>query len=141
MNDHQEITLRIHCHHLPGTQFEERTAVRLGIQKGQEVVEDVAADVESVTFTVTLRVANNPKNGQPNFLGAYAHGTPNDRFIYLSWGERKDGAWDMFRRAKVRLRQLTGERLEQSIKTGEPIELSVAMTDAKGGPACGTLWE
>lgn len=139
MTNQQEITLRIHCHHLPGTHFVGRTAVRLGIQKGQEVIDDVAADVESVTFTVPLRVATNLKHGQPNFLGAFAHGTPDDRFIYLSWGERKGASWDMFRRAKLALRQLSWERLENAWQTGAPIEMVVAMTDAKGGPACASL--
>lgn len=139
MHNQQEIALKIHCYHLPGTHFGERNAVRLGIQSGQEVIEDVPADVESVTFTVPLRVTKNPKTGQPNFLGPFAHGTPDDRFIYLSWGERQGADWDMFRRAKIRLRQLTWERLESSWQSGAPIEIAMAMTDAKGSPACARI--
>jgi len=72
MNSRQEVVIRIHCHHLPGTEFEGRTGVRLGIQKDKEVIDDVLADVESVTFRVPLRVTTNPKTGQPNFLGPFA---------------------------------------------------------------------
>lgn len=134
-----EIRLRIHCRHLPGTSFEGRTAVRLGIQRGSEVIEDVPADAERVTFTIPLRVRKSPETGKPNFLGPFAHGTPEDRFLYLCWGERNGEIWEGFRRAKVRLNPLGGERLEESLQTGKPIEVHLDMTDAKGGPACGSV--
>ena len=139
MSDQPEIRLRIHCRHLPGTHFDGRTSVRLGVQKGKEVVEDVPADVEGVTFTIALRVTKNPKSGQPNFLGPFAHGTPDDRFIYLCWGEREGEDWDGFRRAKVRLNHLGWERLGEAWETGKPIEVIVDMTDHKGGPTCGSV--
>lgn len=135
----QEIIVRLHCWHLPGAQFNGRSGVRLGIQRGQDVIEDVLGDAESVTFTVPLRVAANAKDGPPNFLGPFAHGTPGARFLYLCWGERNGDDWDGFRRAKVRLMFLDWERLQRHWETGKPVEISLGMTDAKGGPVCGTL--
>jgi hypothetical protein len=43
MSSGQQITIQIHCQNLPGAEFEGRTRVRLGIQKGKDVVEDVSA--------------------------------------------------------------------------------------------------
>lgn len=139
MNDEQAVTLRVHCRTLPGIRFENRDKVRLGIQKGADVIEDVPGDADSVTFTVPLRVRSHPKNGQPNCLGPFAHGTPDDRFLYLCWGERNGEEWEAFRRAKVPLKFLNWERLQRPLETGEPIEISLDMTDAKGGPVCGTV--
>lgn len=137
MRQQREITLRIYCHDLPGGHFHEKTAVRLGIQKGREVIDDVPADAETVTFTATFQVGD-LKTGQPNFLGPYAHGKPESRFLYLSWGERKN-EWEMFGRAKVPLAHLDWDRLDKFWRTGEPILLSVSMTDARGRPVCGTV--
>jgi len=134
-----EIVVRIHCRNLPGRRFEERTAVRLGIQKGKVVIEDALADADSMTFIVPLRVGRNPKTGQPNFLGEFAQGTPNNRFIYLCWGERVGEDWDPFRRAKIRLDGLTWEQIQTAQTTGKPIDMTANMTDKKGGPACGSV--
>ncbi len=139
MSNASDITILLHCHHLPGVRFDGRTAVRLGIQRGQEVIDDVPADTSQVTFTLPLCVEQNAKTGQPNFIGPFAHGTPQERFLYLCWGEWKDGAWDGFRRAKVHLKHLTWDQVEAALRQGKPIEFSFDMTDAKGGPACGSL--
>jgi len=140
-----EIKIRIHCHSLPGAMFEGRTGIRLGVQKGQEVIEDVPGDGEAVTFTIPLRVTTNPRGGTPNFLGPFAHGTPDKRFIYLCWGQRQagtaDGAWDGFRRAKVHLSHLTWSSITTALETGQDIEASVHMTDDKNGPLCGSVGE
>lgn len=133
------IIVRIRCRNLPGTRFENRAAVRLGIQKGQEVVDDVAGDADGATFLVPLRVSGNTATGSPNLLGPFAQGTPTSRFIYLCWGERVGEEWDPFRRAKVPLQGLTWESVQNSQASGEPIEISVEMTDERGGPACGSV--
>lgn len=139
MNNSQEIIVEVHCHNLPGSRFEKRIAVRLGIQKGKDVVDDVPADTPQVSFTVPLRVEHSPETGKPNFLGPFAHGTPTERFIYLCCGERQGDEWDGFRRAKVHLKHLTWQQVEAAIQQEQPIVFSFDMTDAKGGPVCGSL--
>ena len=139
MADQKELIVLLRCHNLPGTRFEGRLGVRLGIQRGKEVVEDVPADVQDVTFTVPLRVGSNAKDGRPNFLGAYAQGTPEERFVYLCWGERVGETWDVFRRVKIPLKQLDWEPLQQSWSSGAPIEITIDMTDKNGGPVCGSV--
>jgi hypothetical protein len=111
----------------------------LGIQKHREVIEDVSGDTRSVTFTVPLRITKNLMNGRTNFLGPFAHGTPDQRFLYLCWGERHRQDWETFRRAKVHLSHLTGQLLNEASETGQPIEVVVNMTDDKGGPLCASI--
>ncbi|MBA3439917.1 MAG: hypothetical protein H0T92_08630 [Pyrinomonadaceae bacterium] len=135
----QQITIKIRCQNLPGRVWEGRHAVRLGVQKGDGVIDDVPADEKHVTFSVPLRVERNPKTLKPNFRGPFAHGTPDERFIYLSWGERHAGVWVMFRRAKIHLNHLDWKTVEYALVTGRPVEASVSMTDEKGGPLCGSI--
>jgi hypothetical protein len=147
----QHVIIQLNCTDLPGVEFEGRTKVRLGIQRGQEVIEDVLANARSVTFNCDMRVEKNAKTGKPNFLGPYAHGTPEERFIYLSWGEKrgekrgekggeKEGQhWHMFRRAKVHLKHLDWKTVEKALSTGQPIEAVIKMTDKKGGPLCASV--
>lgn len=134
----REITIQIHCHDLPDARLGERTAVRLGIQKDRDVVDDVLAEGNSATFTAILRV-DGLKTGKPNFLGPYAHGKPEDRFLYLCWGERMANQWELIGRAKVPLAHLGWDRLNQTWDAGEPVTITVAMTDSRGRPVCGSV--
>lgn len=139
MNSSQVVLIHLHCHKLPGSCFEGKSAVRLGIQKGQEVVDDVPAEAREVLFTVPLRVQPDSVTGQPNFLGPFAQGRSQERFIYLCWGQRLNNVWEGFRRAKVHLKHLTWQQVEAALQQRQPIEFSFDMTDAKGGPVCGSL--
>src|SRR4028119_702213 len=139
--------LQLHCRNLPGTDFEGRTGVRLGVQKGTDVVDDVPGDVASATFRISLRVSGKAPDGQPNFLGPYAHGTPDKRFLYLCWGERlgeregeaQGGSWEGFRRAKVHLSLLSWEWILAALESGRALKAVVEMTDDRGGPMCGSV--
>jgi hypothetical protein len=135
-----DITIRLRCRNLPGARVGESAAVRLGIQRGKEVVEDVSADAEEATFTAPLRIGGSPEAGPPNFLGPFAHGTVNDRFLYLCWGERTaNGAWEGFGRAKIRLSPVTWEAITRAQETGAEIEAVIDMTDARGAPVFASL--
>jgi Family of unknown function (DUF5990) len=143
-----EPTIRIEacCRELPGTRFEDpadsgrplKEPVHLGIQHGRDVVDVVPADRKEVTFVAEFRVGTNP-DGSPNFLGPYAQGKPADRFFYLSWGVgTKDGGFEMFRRLKIRLGHLTWPAIRQAARSGRPLQVTLRLTDAKGGPLCAT---
>lgn len=134
-----EIIVRLHCRNLPGTNFEGRDGVRLGIQRGKVIADDMPGDAQGVTFTVPLRVTGDAASGPPNFLGPFAHGAPGARFLYLCWGERIGDEWAGFRRAKVPLKGLSWERLRRHLDTDEPVDIALDMTDAKGGPVCGSV--
>jgi len=139
MSHQVEVTIQIHCRSLPGTRFAGRAGVRLGIQNGNDVVQDVPGDAAEATFQASLRVTRNPKDGTPNFLGKFAHGTLDKRFIYLCWGERRGDDWDGFRRAKIHLSHLDWPSIETAVAALRPIEAFLAMTDDKGGPLCASV--
>lgn len=130
----QEITIRLRCVELPGRTIGDRNAVRLGIQKGKEVIEDVLAEGEEIAFSCSFRVEKNAATGRPNFLGPYAQGTPKERFIYLCWGERKGDVWDGFGRVKIHLRDLEWSAVEKAIATGNALAATLKMRNPKGRP-------
>ncbi|ETX05256.1 MAG: hypothetical protein ETSY2_24070, partial [Candidatus Entotheonella gemina] len=106
MHNSQEIAFEFICQDMPGRTFEHWSDVRLGLRHGNTVIDDEPGDSENAVFRFTLRIAPNKKNGQPNFLGPYAQGTPEQRFVYLCWGERRGDEWEGFRRAKIHLKQI-----------------------------------
>jgi len=134
----EEITfwVRAECSDLPGIRFGAYEPVRLGIQKGKEVVDVVSADASHVTFVPEFRAKQRP-DGTIAFLGPYAHGPTNDRFFYLSWGvPDRGGEFEMFRRLKIRLGHLTWSQLQAASK--KPIVVRLSLTDANGCPLCAT---
>jgi hypothetical protein len=137
-----EITIEVLCRNLPGICFDDapgREPVHLGIQKGNEVIEAVPADQKQVIFRPTFRVDKQP-DGSPNFLGAFAKGTPQERFFYLSWGVvDKKGQFEMFRRAKIHLNHLTWEQVQSSVSNNKPLKVVIDMTAQKGDPLCGSI--
>ncbi len=143
------VTIRLVCRDLPGVVFTDhpelpecrRAPVYLGIQKGKTVIQSVPADREQVIFEAEFRIAAR-KDGEPNFLGPFAHGTPEQRFIYLSWGEKKDdGSLEIFRRAKVHLKHLDWSHIHPALESGQSITARLRLTDDKGGPLCGSVRE
>jgi hypothetical protein len=137
------LTIRLRCRHLPGTRFEQRTDVRLGVQRGPDVVDDVAAeaDREEVIFDLPVQVAVSPRTGTSDFKGRFVHGKPGERFLYLCWGERRSDQWEGFRRAKVPLRDLNPVLLDRAQRAGAIIETALEMTDRGGGPVSGSFHE
>jgi hypothetical protein len=135
----KEIQIQIICQHLPGSQFKKRMGIRLGIQKGKMVIDDVGADASSANFTAALRVVQNMETGAFNFMGPFAQGSPQERFIYLCWGERKNDSWEGFSRAKLQLRPIDSDVVERALANGTPIQVVIDMTDAKGGPLCASI--
>lgn len=145
-DDDAVLHIKVVCTDLPGRRFADalstdnpvKANVHLGIQRGKTVIDVVPADEERITFAAEFRVARKP-DGKPNFLGPYAHGTPADRFFYLSWGDKQPGGeLVMFRRLKVRLGHLTWTQIDRSIETGKPITVTLRLTDERGGPLCAT---
>jgi hypothetical protein len=137
--DQARVTIRLRCTEFPGRNFDGKKNIMVGVQKGDDVVDEVFGDAVEATFGCELRVERNAKTGKPNFLGPYAHGTPQERFLYLSWGRRVGGGWHGFRRAKIHLRHLDWPVVEKAIAADRPIEAVVKLTDAKGGPLCAAV--
>ena len=86
-----------------------------------------------------MRVLAAP-DGRVDFRGPYVHGKPGERFLYLSWGRiGADGAFAMFRRAKLHLATIPDELLRDALAHDAPLEASVRLTDGRGGPICASV--
>src|SRR5689334_9589380 len=83
-----ELTIEVVCQNLPGSCFSDTHGenpkkvgpIYLGIQKGNDVIEIVPGDRQQATFHPTFRVTRQT-DGSPNFLGAFAKGTAQERFF------------------------------------------------------------
>jgi len=140
----ETLQVKVICTELPGKRFEDPTSDRpvkepvcLGVHRGDEMIDTVQADAKKAEFSIEFRVGEQ-KNGKPNFLGPYAHGTADDRFFYLVWAVKERKTLATFRRLKVRLGHLPWPAIRKAIKTAKPITVTLRLTDKLGGPICAT---
>ena len=126
------LNIKIVGERLPGRTFEEHTNVHIGVQRGDEVVQQQPADSPSVKFTFGI-VLREQDDGSVDFRSPFVHGDPGDRFFYLSWGDvdPDTGAFSMFRRLKLVLAALPQGLVTP--KTGT-LEGYLTLTDEQGGP-------
>ena len=117
--------------------------VDFGLQKGggntYETIQTQRSNGDDLTFEFPLRVKL--ADGEtPNFLGHFAQGTRNERFVYIDIGKC---AGQMFspwsRRLKVPLKGITAEMIAEYESGNDVIfETRVAGTGRDGGPNCAT---
>ncbi len=111
-------------------------SARLGIQRGTEVEQVVPAEGESVTFSASFRVESLP-DGTTNFLGPYAQGPRDERFVYLCWSEPSG---NRFGRVKLKLGKVPFEDLRDRAE----LVLRVSLVGKGGGPLFASVlgtWE
>jgi hypothetical protein len=130
--DEVNVELEFTCTELPAIRPGDILDLRLGIQEGKVVVEDVPVDTGRAVFRFPLRVRRNAKTGRPNFLGPYAQGTPARRFVYLCWGERSQGSWRTTSRAKIYLDDLSWAQIDDAVQDGRPLQATIRMVDVRG---------
>jgi hypothetical protein len=111
----QTIPLSIICHNPPSA-----PGATFGLQdKTQTLHAGVTQPDGALRFTCTVS-AEQPPDGTPNFRGPFTHGTPADRFLYLSLGQ--GGAQPHWvRRIKVMLGDITWSQVEQVIAQDGPL--------------------
>jgi hypothetical protein len=145
------LSLRIVGRKMPGLVFGkdsgalvERSPVYVGVQKkGGEVVSLVPGDAPRAVFDLSIEVdwSRSAQTAAPDFRGPFVHGKRGDRFLYLSWGQLDpDGTFTMFRRAKLHLSKIRRDVIVGAMSSVEVplVEASLDMTDAHGGPICGS---
>lgn len=126
------IIVEVRCIRLPAACAGE--AVYLGIQRDRDVVNIVPASVGKAVFTPDFRLTD--FDGEPNFHGPYAQGPRDERFFYLSWGRGGSAStFQMFRRLKVHLSHLTWKHIKGATRRGEPLRVTIDMTDRCGRAA------
>jgi len=115
--------------------------VTFAIQRGKdELLPPSKVSAKSLVFDLSIRVAER-KSGAPNVLGPYAHGKPDDRFLYLNSGTmagQQDSSWT--RRAKIKTAGISGKLVEQTFVTpGAVLEVQIDAHAKDGGPCCATV--
>ena len=70
----------------------------------------------SAVFRCQVRAKPAAAGGPPNFSGAFTHGTPQERFLYLSLrsADSPEEAW--IRRIKVPLKSITWQQVETAAR-------------------------
>jgi hypothetical protein len=138
-NGKQVVTMEFECIDLPDSNSNKYTNLRLGIQKEKEVRQDVLCSVKQVRFHFPLEVTIDPAGDGLQFRGSYVQGSRSEPFVYLCWGERLGSQWQEFRRAKVPLKTLPRQTVEQAFQTRQPIRAKIRMTTLKGDPVAASL--
>jgi uncharacterized protein DUF5990 len=110
-----------------------------GLQQGggsnYETVQTQRSTGRDLRFNFSVRVREG-KDGQPNFLGPFAQGPAQERFVYLDIGTyagQKNTGWS--RRLKIPLRGITWELIEK----GKTLETRVPGKGRDGSPTCATV--
>jgi len=114
--------------------------VSMQVQRGKdELLPPVreSRDVLVFEFPITVDLSA----ATPNFLGKYAQGPKDERFVYVNSGQRagqKDTCWD--RRAKISLMDITKKQIEAAISTPDMImDVCFKGTGGDGGPTCASV--
>jgi hypothetical protein len=130
------VKVEVRCIRVPSACAGE--AVYLGIQSGREVRDIVSGAEGKATFGPEFRLSD--ADGSPNFLGPFAQGPRGERFFYLSWGRGATGSdFQMFRRLKVHLSHITWKDLAATARRGEPLRVTIDLTDDRGQPRCASV--
>jgi hypothetical protein len=92
---------------------------RLGLQRGSDdVLEGARLADGRLVFDIMLRVKPGPDPERPVFLGEFAQGTADARFLHLGWKPDRPG-W--INRAKVPLSGITWAQVREAQASGRPL--------------------
>lgn len=108
--------------------------VHVGVQRKDEVVDQVPADAASATWS--FEVSSREIDGTLDVGGPWVHGRPGARFLYLSWGAVTQDGFAMFRRAKLMFTDVPTEQLRAAHEGNGTLVGRLGLTDAAGEPIC-----
>jgi hypothetical protein len=120
--------------------------VKYGIQRGATNLEhpDLLAPArvtrDAIVFDLQVRVTGD-RSGEPNFLGEFAQGPRDGRFVYVNSGVQAgetNSCWS--RRLRIPLTNISWKQLEAVLATpGAALEARVPGMARDGGPSCATV--
>ena len=111
--------------------------VSMQVQRGKDELLPPTKNGSSLVFDFEISV--DISNGVPNFLGKYAQGPKDARFVYVNSGTyagQHPTPWG--RRAKLSLMSITKEQIEKALK-GSTIEVKMPGVGKDGGPTCASV--
>jgi Family of unknown function (DUF5990) len=129
-----DITIEVVCSRLPGLQYEGRAPMHLGIQHDKEIIEAAPADRSRIVFRPAFRVRKH-SDGSANFLGPFAHGPRDERFIYLNWViVRNEVIVEQIGRIKLHLSEIEFKDVKRAVARKQPIKVALELTSEKNKP-------
>jgi hypothetical protein len=113
--------------------------VTMQVQRGRdELLPPAKADGKQLVFNLTLNA--DLSDSRPNFLGKYAQGPKDARFIYVNSGTyagQHTTCWA--RRAKLSLMSVTTEQVREIVARSGVLETSFPGIGRDGGPTCASV--
>ena len=114
--------------------------VTMQMQKGRdELLPPTITSEEALVFDFHISV--DLESGSPNFLGKFAQGPKDARFVYVNSGTYAGQAGTCWsRRAKISLMAITRGQIEKVLAgSGSCIETSFPGVGSDGGPTCASV--
>ena len=113
--------------------------VSMLVQRGKdELLPPSAKSAEQLVFDFELTV--DMTESRPNFLGKYAQGPRDARFVYVNSGTYADQHSMWGRRAKILLMNVTGEHIQTVVtKAGMILQTEFEGVGRDGGPTCASV--
>ena len=119
--------------------------VEIRVQRGRDELlppSEVSAKKLVFDFDITVDVSGD----RPNFLGKYAQGPKDARFVYVNSGTYAGQHTHWSRRAKLSLMSIDRKQIDDVLANkGSRIEVSMPGVGRDGGPTCASVkdlvWE
>ncbi len=113
--------------------------VSMLVQRGKdELLPPSSKSAEQLVFDFELTV--DTTESRPNFLGKYAQGPKDARFVYVNSGTYVDQHSMYGRRAKISLMNITGEQIQTVVsKAGTVLQTEFEGIGRDGGPTCASV--
>ena len=101
-------------------------ALEFGLQdKKQDLQGGTELSPDEIAFDFTLNVEQH-SDGSANFTGAFAHGSRAKRFVYLTYKGMDGGSWQIFRRIKVSLSDISWTQATEALAGGKVLQARVS---------------
>ena len=113
--------------------------VSMLVQRGKdELLPPSSKSSEQLSFDFEITV--DTRESRPNFLGKYAQGPRDARFVYVNSGTYADQHSMYGRRAKISLMTITGEQIQTLVsKEGTVLQTEFEGIGRDGGPTCASV--
>ena len=113
--------------------------VAMMVQRGRDEFLAPSASTP-VALIFDLEITVDLTETSPNFLGKYAQGPKNTRFVYVNSGTYADQHSIWGRRAKISLMNITGDQIQTVIsKSGVCLQTEFPGVGRDGGPTCASV--
>ena len=108
------------------------SACVLGLQdKDEQLYPGIPRGDGFLSFDFELAVSEGPDPERPVFSGAFASGSPAERFVYLSWARVKEPGY--VNRIKVRLADIDWAMVRDAQLKAVPLEMDASGRQPGGG--------